>query len=161
MYHAKKTLSKAPSTPARPTESGSTPASQSQTRSLRACFEAIGIHPDRPESLPFVLGDATAGSETELQAAVIGNGERVDLPRTIRASSFFANVIRQAVLYDFTSIDLDKNRLDPPQANMWRDWSEAVNAVDCGYCGRRFVKRRPAEELAPAEPEAGDSAAAD
>ena len=34
-------------------------------------------------------------------------------------------------------------------------------AVDCGYCGRRFVKRRPAEEMAPAEPEAEDSAAAD
>ncbi len=35
------------------------------------------------------------------------------------------------------------------------------DAVDCGYCGRRFVKRRPAEEMAPAEPEAEDSAAAD
>ncbi len=34
------------------------------------------------------------------------------------------------------------------------------DAVDCGYCGRRFVKRREAEEPAPAQPETEDSVAA-
>jgi hypothetical protein len=35
--------------------------------------------------------------------------------------------IRQAVLYDFCKTDLDTCRLDPPQENMWRDWSDRVN----------------------------------
>ena len=38
--------------------------------------------------------------------------------------------IRQALLFDYNHVDLDKQRLDPPQQNMWRDWSDAVNAAD-------------------------------
>ena len=34
------------------------------------------------------------------------------------------------------------------------------DAVDCGYCGRRFVKRRAAGESASAQPDTEDSAAA-
>ncbi len=43
----------------------------------------------------------------------------------------YSSQIRQAVLYDFTTRQLDKCRLDPPQPNMWRDWSrELQNAPD-------------------------------
>ena len=38
--------------------------------------------------------------------------------------------IRQALLFDYNHVDLDKQRLDPPQENMWRDWSDAINAAD-------------------------------
>ena len=38
--------------------------------------------------------------------------------------------IRQAVLYDFCKTDLDGCRADPPQENMWRDWSERANQAD-------------------------------
>jgi hypothetical protein len=38
--------------------------------------------------------------------------------------------IRQALLYDFCKTDLDQTRLDPPQADMWRDWSEEVRTTD-------------------------------
>lgn len=38
--------------------------------------------------------------------------------------------IRQALLYDFCKTDLDQTRMDPPQDNMWRDWSDALNAAD-------------------------------
>ena len=34
------------------------------------------------------------------------------------------------------------------------------DAVDCGYCGRRFVRGGAAKEEAPPQPEAEDSAAA-
>jgi hypothetical protein len=47
-------------------------------------------------------------------------GHNYGLPRTIR----------QAVLYDFCKTDLDTTRMDPPQDNMWRDWSAAVQAAD-------------------------------
>ncbi len=37
--------------------------------------------------------------------------------------------IRQALLYDFCKVDLDKTRADPPQADMWRDWGPELRAA--------------------------------
>jgi ectoine hydroxylase-related dioxygenase (phytanoyl-CoA dioxygenase family) len=34
--------------------------------------------------------------------------------------------IRQALLFDFCKTQLDAMRLDPPQADMWRDWGEEL-----------------------------------
>lgn len=48
------------------------------------------------ESLPFSLNDTTAGSENELQVAVEGTADNVDLPLTIRESNYFRNIIRRA-----------------------------------------------------------------
>ena len=45
----------------------------------------------------------------------------------------YSGQIRQAVLFDFTKSDLDQCRLDPPQDDMWRDWSEALRTLDAGY----------------------------
>ena len=50
----------------------------------------------KPETIPFCGSDSTAGSETELQVAVHGRRDTVDLPRTIEGSSFFENVARRA-----------------------------------------------------------------
>jgi hypothetical protein len=52
------------------------------------------------ESIPFALDDATAGSETELQAAVSGNKECVDLPIVIESSNYFANIMKRAAAGD-------------------------------------------------------------
>lgn len=40
-----------------------------------------------------------------------------------------SNVMRQALLCDFSRTDLDQCRLDPPQPNMWRDWSSELQAT--------------------------------
>ncbi|MHB8771548.1 MAG: hypothetical protein ACYC7J_11155 [Syntrophales bacterium] len=48
------------------------------------------------EQLPFALHDTTAGSETELQAVVVGKREDVDLPITIAQSHYLANISRRA-----------------------------------------------------------------
>lgn len=45
----------------------------------------------------------------------------------------YSKQIRKAVLYDFTTKTLDRNRLDPPQANMWRDWSSELQETSKGY----------------------------
>jgi hypothetical protein len=45
----------------------------------------------------------------------------------------YSNVIRQAILYDFTRVDLDSCRMDPPQDNMWRDWSEELQGSGTEY----------------------------
>jgi len=41
---------------------------------------------------PFGVEDATAGVENELQGVVLGSVSHVDLPLTIRASNYFANI---------------------------------------------------------------------
>ena len=45
----------------------------------------------------------------------------------------YSDVIRQAVLYDFTRTDLDIRRMEPPQADMWRDWSDIVKTSGREY----------------------------
>lgn len=52
--------------------------------------------------LPFGADDATAGSESELQVAVVGSPEHVDLPLRIRQSSFHQNMARRVMAGDTT-----------------------------------------------------------
>ena len=47
------------------------------------------------DDLPFAAGDATAGSEDELQAVVAGRASDCDLPLSIRESRFFRNIARR------------------------------------------------------------------
>jgi hypothetical protein len=60
----------------------------------------MGIRRGRPETLPFGVGDVTAGSENELQTVVIGDPQSADLPRTVAESGFFANVSRRVAAGD-------------------------------------------------------------
>jgi hypothetical protein len=52
------------------------------------------------ERLPFSAGDTTAGTETELQAVVLGGRGKVDLPLTIEHSEYFANIAKRAASGD-------------------------------------------------------------
>ncbi len=64
---------------------------------LRNALGSASIRSDAfLESLPFSVDDATAGSETELQAAVYGGRESVDLPLIIEQSNYFQNIVRRA-----------------------------------------------------------------
>ena len=38
--------------------------------------------------------------------------------------------LRQAVLYDFCKTDLETTKEEPPQKDMWRDWSPQMRAID-------------------------------
>ncbi|HVN71195.1 MAG TPA: hypothetical protein VMU10_04155 [Desulfomonilia bacterium] len=46
-------------------------------------------------SLPFSMDDTTSGSENELQTAVAGSKNNVDLPTTILMSSYYRNMLRR------------------------------------------------------------------
>jgi hypothetical protein len=48
------------------------------------------------DRLPFTAHDATAGSEDELQAVVVGSPETCDLPLSLRESRFFRNIARRS-----------------------------------------------------------------
>ena len=67
---------------------------------LQECLERMGVRRGRVETLPFTSGDVTAGSESELQTAVIGDHQTADLPRAVAESSFFANACRRAAAGD-------------------------------------------------------------
>lgn len=60
--------------------------------------------------------------------------------------------IRQALLYDFCKTDLDRTRLDPPQADMWRDWSDALRRADVPITRQFAAEQRLPVELAAALP---------
>ncbi|MBI4793963.1 MAG: hypothetical protein HY789_14775 [Deltaproteobacteria bacterium] len=63
---------------------------------LAECLSLLGIRAADPSTLPFSRGDATAGTENELQVAVAGQSRHVDLPRMIESSNYYANIVRRA-----------------------------------------------------------------
>ena len=80
--------------------------------SIERILEILGIPLPRRsgfvESIPFSLGDVTAGSETELQAAVSGPKECVDLPIVIENSNYFANIVRRSCSGDTSSREIGR-----------------------------------------------------
>lgn len=73
------------------------PSIQKRPPDLESCFSKLGIRPEKDlfSQLPFSTDDISAGSETELQAVVIGHRDDVDLPVEIERSRFFANLQRR------------------------------------------------------------------
>jgi hypothetical protein len=65
-------------------------------RALQRAGVSLGCGEALIASLPFSVDDTTCGSETELQVAVAGRREEVDLPLAIERSNFFANIRRRA-----------------------------------------------------------------
>jgi hypothetical protein len=75
------------------------------------------------DALPFSLHDATAGSETELQAAVAGTRETVDLPVTIQESNYFANILKQVATGETSqrSVTELEKFLDSSRDSVWEN----------------------------------------
>ena len=72
------------------------PAILDRGRSWQLLLERASLDPGRIKSQSLFVGsDLTAGTETELQAIVIGPKDKVDLPQTIQGSNFFHNLIRR------------------------------------------------------------------
>ncbi len=79
-------------------------ASPPETDLLHRCRRALDLDPQQPaawlQNMPFGPGDATAGAENELQTAVAGEKEDVDLPRRILTSRYYRNLERKAAAGD-------------------------------------------------------------
>ncbi len=90
---------------------------------LRESLALLDVRPGAPETLPFALTDATAGSETELQAAVLGDARSADLPCTIRDSRYFANVLRRAEAGDTSrkAVSRLEDYLDNNPTEVWEN----------------------------------------
>ena len=67
-------------------------------------FDALGVRVNNGgvaiETLPFSVGDVTAGTESELQAVVVGDKNAIDLTRTIEQSNYYANINRHIAAGD-------------------------------------------------------------
>ncbi|MBO0720426.1 MAG: hypothetical protein J2P41_06380, partial [Blastocatellia bacterium] len=74
----------------------------SASRSIKRVFSLLGCHNEETliDRLPYSANDATAGSESELQAVVVGDKASVDLPLTIEQSNYFANIARRIATGD-------------------------------------------------------------
>lgn len=93
--------------------------------SVRESVSRAGVVRGKVASLPFLAGDATAGSETELQVVVIGTRETVDLPLTIERSSYFANAVRRTAAGESPAealCELERFLLDNPSEVWENSW---------------------------------------
>lgn len=71
----------------------------------------------------FKSGDLTGGIETELQTAVVGKKEDVDLPRQIKNSVFYNNLIKRTKNGEYPPSKLKKvnEYLDNNDSNVWEN----------------------------------------
>lgn len=116
-------------------------------------FNALGIlnSSGRPvlENLPFAPGDATAGTETELQAAVYGTKADVDLPIIIEQSNYLANIRKRAATGDLSKravSDLEKV-LNENAENIWENsWVRFEMRMLNGYAEQVFERDLKADK---------------
>lgn len=123
---------------------------------LQRFREILHMTPGSPDGfarcLPFSPADTTAGSECELQTSVAGPREFVDLPRYIRESNYYKNILKKAQSGDaprqvVTSLEefLD-NQPDAIWENSWiRLPQNRLNPFACQVFQRdlRGDKRQP------------------
>lgn len=76
----------------------------SMRSAFSSIFDALGVRIRNGgvviESLPFSVGDITAGTESELQTVVVGDKSAIDLARTIEQSNYYANITRHIAAGD-------------------------------------------------------------
>ena len=88
------------------------------------------------DKLPFVSDDATAGTETELQAAVYGTNADVDLPIIIEQSNYLANVRKRAATGDLPKRNLNdlERVLNENTESVWENsWVRFDRRMLAGY----------------------------
>lgn len=95
------------------------------------------------ERMPFSPNDITVGVENELQTAVVGKKEDVDLPVTIISSHYYRNLIRRAEAGDVphhTVLKLDKF-LKENASNVWENsWVRFPVSTVCPYTTSVFSR---------------------
>ncbi len=111
------------------------------------------------DSLPFSSRDATAGSETELQAVVAGRKEDVDLPLTIEQSNYFANILRRAATGEAPQhliTDLERFLHDNSE-NVWENsWVRFPRRRLTHFAGQVFERDLLADKRNPGIGRRGD-----
>ena len=90
---------------------------------------------------PFTAGDTSTGMEYELQVAVEGEHNAVDLPMSIRESSFFRNTVKRAARGDLPqwSIDSLRDFLYHNDTDVWENsWVRLQEDRLCEYARKQL-----------------------
>ena len=94
---------------------------------LAAILAELGVNSSSPEraaaTIPFCAGDVTAGCENELQTAVMGSRQEVDLPRYIQESNYYLNIVKRHRKGELPkkSIDDLEEWLSDNRENLWEN----------------------------------------
>jgi hypothetical protein len=105
------------------------------------------------DSLPFSRHDTTAGSENELQAVVVGQRQDVDLPITIEASNYFANILKRAAAGETPRRlvpDLERFLASNPDGTWENSWVRFSRRKLSAYANRVFDGDLAADKGNPA-----------
>ncbi|WP_153306557.1 hypothetical protein [Desulfogranum japonicum] len=98
----------------------STPSTTNQHKAA----EALRLHLKRQQTCPpFTAGDVTAGMENELQVAVSGTRNHVDLPISLEASNYYNNLLLRAQRGELPEHNLReiKDFLDDHEIQVWEN----------------------------------------
>lgn len=131
-----------------------TPSSRLEPPTVAEALARLG-------ALPFGPGDTTAGAESELQAAVVGPRERVDLARTIEDSAFFVEVERRAAAGEgsFRVRERIEEHLAANTSQVWENSWVRFPEARLGAAARRLLARDlRSDRRDPASPERTDVA---
>lgn len=122
---------------------------------LRRICAALGTDTASPDTLPFAGDDATAGTENELQTAVVGRPDTVDLPQTIRGSDFFQNIARQAATGESSGARLAalNDYLEGTEEGVWENsWVSFPRRHLTPYAGQVLDQDLRADKKSPTGP---------
>jgi hypothetical protein len=109
---------------------------------LRILSGEIGFRKGAIDRLPFVPADTTAGTETEMQAAVRGARSSVELPCTIDESNYYANIVRRAAAGDTPNkavIDIERY-LSENREGVWENSFVRVPLAALNPLARRIFR---------------------
>ena len=107
-------------------------------------------HPDRiladlkaMTRIPFSADDVTAGTENELQAAVVGHSHDVDLPLAIRSSNYFKNILRRAASGESPKRVLAQltDYVSSEQVQVWENSWVRIRMATCSPSTRALISR--------------------
>ncbi len=124
---------------------------------------SLGIRIDSPDqlagSLPYALSDVTMGCENELQCAVLGPKEDVDLPRSITESNYYQNIINRAAAGETSAkvIRAFEAHIHQNPENVWENsWVRFPRRVLNDYAAGVFDHDLLADKTNPAGPQRPD-----
>jgi len=138
--------------------------SKSTSFDIENLLNTLNISRSSPEkfaaSLPFSLNDTTVGIENELQTAVIGPAEKVDLPVTIKESNYYQNILRNTQTGSTSQQvlnDLEKH-LNRNHEKVWENsWVHLPQKALCKYARNLFKMDLQADKTNPVGPARTDA----
>jgi hypothetical protein len=110
-------------------------------------------------TLPFAEEDTTAGVENELQVAVTGARDRVDLPLTIQSSSYYQNMMTRFHRGDVSRavVGVLEQFLDENPENIWENsWVRFPRRCLSPFAHQVFENDLKSDKSRPDSPQRGD-----